>query len=112
MDSTRVLASFRTVSQATETVFHRQWNGRNYKTQFLFGSLSLKAETTFHYCWEVKSSFQATLMESPSPMQLTDWPLVVVAMLPIWSDPYLFGQKPVLALYESSFGLPALIRTE
>jgi len=35
-------------------------------------SLSWKAETTFHYCWEVKSRYQLVWIESTSP-HATNW---------------------------------------
>jgi hypothetical protein len=40
-----------------------------------------ETETTFHYCWRVKSSFKLVWMESTIPMQLTDWLLIEVALL-------------------------------
>jgi hypothetical protein len=37
--------------------------------------------TTFHYWWRVKSNFELGLDGIYLPMQLTDWPLVEVALL-------------------------------
>ncbi len=34
--------------------------------------LSSQTETTFHYCWRVKSSFELVWMESTSTLQLPD----------------------------------------
>ncbi len=39
--------------------------------------LSSETETTFHYCWRVKSSFCKIFL----PIQLTDWLLVEMALL-------------------------------
>ncbi len=45
--------------------------------------MSSETETTFHYCWRVKSSFTMILMESTSPVQFADWLLVEEALLVI-----------------------------
>jgi hypothetical protein len=37
------------------------------QTDKIFAAQSLKAETTFHYCWRVKSWFKVVWMESTSP---------------------------------------------
>jgi len=56
---------------------------------------SWKAETTFHFCWWVKSSFQLVWMESTTPCNsLLGQSFSGTAAH--WSDPYLFWQKPVL----------------
>jgi hypothetical protein len=56
-----------------------------------FIALSWKAETTFHYCWEVKSSFKLVWMESTSPPPATHWLATRLrGAAAHWSDQNLF----------------------
>jgi hypothetical protein len=64
---------------------------------------TLSSETTFHYCWRVKSIFKLVWMNSTSPIHLIDWLLVEVALL-------LIGLTKI-SLTKSSFYHPSVIES-